>query len=293
MCLTENDTLLIWGLDLLLQPVIRWVFRHKLAGLKSLTNHRISSSELLFTSQRELLNHMGMFKKNSPCDVECVYLALLSSGLHVFYVMLFMLRKKMQRHWLLVDILLMIAGEFITEYVKHAESNSPGLILLVQLLYVLIWGCSSIKGSILVLSDQRIVFPFAAFVAGGGTLSGLVGFSDGRPCGTLPSLHSQWPLGSRSRLLLKLFSKLFRFFSTPESLGWIPENLELSRDVLSSAVRPSTGCCVPTLYWIQHRWTRITSKTCQEKVEYAQSSILGVKKAWKHPPVEYFALFFQ
>lgn len=78
MCLTENDTLLILCLDLTLQPVVLCVFRHKLAGWKSLTNHRISSSELLFTSQRELLNHMGMFKKKSPCDVECVYLALLS-----------------------------------------------------------------------------------------------------------------------------------------------------------------------------------------------------------------------
>lgn len=78
MCLTENGTLLIRGLDLTLQPVILWVFWHKLAGLKSLTNHRIPSSELLFTFQRELLHHMGMFKKNSPCDVECVYLALLS-----------------------------------------------------------------------------------------------------------------------------------------------------------------------------------------------------------------------
>lgn len=83
------------------------------------------------------------------------------------------------------------------------------------------------------------------------------------------SAQSEWPLGSRSRLLLKLFSKLFRFFSSPDSpgsLGWIPENLELSRDVLSSAVRPSTGCCVPTLHWIRHRWT---SKTFQEKMEDA------------------------
>lgn len=147
----------------------------------------------------------------------CLSSSALSSGLHMFYVMVFMLRKKMQRHWLLVDSLLMIAGEFIPEYVKHAESNSPGLIS---------YWCNCCMSSYEDVQASKV--PSCP-------LFGLVGFSDGRPCGTLPSLHSQWPLGSRSHLLLKLFSKLFRFFSSPESpgsLGWIPENLELSRDFL-------------------------------------------------------------
>lgn len=34
-------------------------------------------------------------------------------------------------------------------------------------------------------------------------------------------------------------------------------------------------------------------KAYQERMEDAQSSILGAKKAWKHPSVEYFTFFFK
>lgn len=204
---------LIW-----LQPVVLCLFRHKLAGLKSLTNHRIPSSELLFTSQRELLNHMGMFKKKSPCDVECVYLALLSRLAFICFMWWFSCwERKCSDTDCLSTACLWLQGNLSLNMLNTRNPIPPGLIS---------YWCNCCMPSYEDVQASKV--PSCP-------LSGLVGFSDGRPCGTLPSLHSQWPLGSRSHLLLKLFSKLFRFFSSPESpgsLGWIPENLELSRDFL-------------------------------------------------------------
>lgn len=172
MCLTENDTLLFWGLDLTLQPEIPFIFRYKLAGLK-FTIHRISSSELLFTSQREPLNHIGMFEKKSSCGVECVYLALLSlvcqmkKAFTCFMWWFSCWERKCSDTDCLSTACLWLQGNLSLHMLS---TRNP--IPLNPFLYVLIWGHLSIKGSILVLSDQRILLPLAAFVALEGTLSG-------------------------------------------------------------------------------------------------------------------------